>query len=381
MADTNKGSIRYAVESSWGATPSGPAMTELRVTGESLSHQKQTVVSQEVRKDRMRADVLEVGQSAAGDINFELSYGSFEDFFESALASTVTSTLVTNASVTFAASTITLGAGGFTAFTVGRHIRIHGGGLAAAINGAVAKVESVNASVITITGTTLSVATGSAVINSRTLKNGVSEQSQLVEVAFTDVSAVKYFTGLEVNQMQLNVQSQQIVTGVFSLMGKRGFSASTSVASTVATANTNVPMTAAANVGDIKEGGTIVSAAIQSLTLSLAANLRARSGVGSKPPFSLGQGGVDVTGAINLYFATLGIYEKMLAHTSTSLTFRFTDTAGNVIVVTLPKIYIAGGDPNVTGIDADVFQQAQFTGAYDATTNCVVQLDFLPVTP
>lgn len=382
QADTNLGTLRYSVESTWGETPAGPVMTEVRLTSESLSHQKQTVVSQQVRSDRRRADVLEVGQSASGDVGFELSYGSFDDFFESALGSTIASAVVTNALVSITASTVTDPGGGFVSagFKIGQHLRLTGGGLAAANSGAVIKVSTVAASTITFTGTTLTAEAVSAVINGRMFRDGVTEKSLLMEVNFTDLTAVKYFTGMEVGQMSLNVQSQQIVTGTFSFVGEGGVAASVTIASTVTTANSNVPMTAAANVGSLVEGGSALSTAIQSITLNVNGNLRSQPAVGQKPAIGVGQGGIDITGNLTAYFEDITLYNKMINHTSSSLSFRFTDSASNIIIVTIPKIYFTTGDPSISGLDADVFVAMDFVGTNDTTSDTMIQIDALPVT-
>src|SRR5690606_32469052 len=98
---------------------------------------------------------------------------------------------------------------------------------------AIARIASVNASVITVVGTTLSATTASATINGRNLRNGTTERSHLLEVAFTDLNAVKYFTGMEIANATVNVQSQQIVTQVFSFTGKTGATASATLATTI----------------------------------------------------------------------------------------------------------------------------------------------------
>ena len=91
-ADTNRVSLFYALEDDdcWGADPEVGALApkgfELRMTGETIVHSKQTLVSETIRTDRMRDTLSEVGASAEGDINFELSFRDWEAMLQGALA-------------------------------------------------------------------------------------------------------------------------------------------------------------------------------------------------------------------------------------------------------------------------------------------------------
>lgn len=89
MSDSNLSSIAYVPETVWGTTPATPALKLMRITGESISHAKDTVVSAEVRSDRQVSDMPEVGSAANGGINFELSYTAFQPFIEAAMFNTL----------------------------------------------------------------------------------------------------------------------------------------------------------------------------------------------------------------------------------------------------------------------------------------------------
>jgi len=85
-ADSSRGRLVYRQETAWNETPpANAATTRLRFTGESLSHRNATVISEEIRPDRQRDDLILVGYDVAGDINLELSYGNFDWLFEAAI--------------------------------------------------------------------------------------------------------------------------------------------------------------------------------------------------------------------------------------------------------------------------------------------------------
>lgn len=87
-ASANRADVRYVAEVSWGVTPATPALKLLRMTGESLNANIQTAVSQEIRPDRDIQDIAKIGSDAGGGVDFELSYGSFDDMLEAAMCNT-----------------------------------------------------------------------------------------------------------------------------------------------------------------------------------------------------------------------------------------------------------------------------------------------------
>lgn len=84
-ATSNLARLRYIREDTFGETPSTGNSQDIRFTGESLSFSLQTETSQEIRSDRQVADLIQVGAETSGDIQFELSFGSFDDFIAAAL--------------------------------------------------------------------------------------------------------------------------------------------------------------------------------------------------------------------------------------------------------------------------------------------------------
>lgn len=67
----------------------------MRHTGESLKQDTTVVTSEEIRSDRQIADIIRTGVGASGGIDFELSYGTFDDFLQAILFSDGWSTEVT----------------------------------------------------------------------------------------------------------------------------------------------------------------------------------------------------------------------------------------------------------------------------------------------
>ena len=120
FADSNRASLRFVEESTtnWGVTPTSGTSKEMRITSSSLAAAKETVISDELRSDRMVGSVAETGASTAGDINFEFSAGAQDDFIEQFLQGNYTRDLsfqkFEGSSVAITgATTITIAGGNF----------------------------------------------------------------------------------------------------------------------------------------------------------------------------------------------------------------------------------------------------------------------------
>lgn len=80
MSDTNRVRLAYVEEGVLGQTPATPTLRTARITGESLVFQITNTTSNELRADRMTADLVQTGAQVGGDLNLELSHplsGSF----------------------------------------------------------------------------------------------------------------------------------------------------------------------------------------------------------------------------------------------------------------------------------------------------------------
>jgi len=168
FADANRAQIRYIEESTFGTTPGAGTTREVRLTSSSLTANKETVVSDELRADRMVSDIVEVSASSGGDINFEWSSGPNDEFIAAFLLAEwtrpMTMDFVEGAILSITGTDeITVAGRDVTAlFVAGRRIKLVGWPTAG--NNGYYEVASSTTSgadtVITVTVTTLSTETG-----------------------------------------------------------------------------------------------------------------------------------------------------------------------------------------------------------------------------
>ena len=88
MANGSRHSMRIVAESAYGTTPANPVFDIIRHTGTTLGLSKESLQSEELRDDRQISDFRHGAYQVGGDINVELSYGSFDKLLEAVLGGT-----------------------------------------------------------------------------------------------------------------------------------------------------------------------------------------------------------------------------------------------------------------------------------------------------
>lgn len=366
MSDSNLAELSFLEEVTWGTIPS-IALNTLRYTSESLDDNTDSAESQEVRSDRQIADQIRTGKSASGDINFELSYGSFDvlltGFMMAAWGATKNFTATDYSIVS--SNVLKSVAQDMSAFIVGEWIEVRG--FTTAGNNGYHKVTAVNASAsggdeITLDATVSTALANEAVgdtvtVKGATLFNGTTKKSFVLEREYTDLTNIfDNFTGMRVDSMSLNVQTNSIITGSFSFQGEQGAATAAATIGTGANvaANSNDVMNAIDHVAELREAKTTLTDDVLSITLQGANNLRQQQAVGNLGAIGIGLGKVQLTGTLQAYFATRALLNKYRAWTSTSLSFKTEDGSGNAYIWDLEKIYITSAPAVIGGQDQDV---------------------------
>ncbi len=381
MSDTNRTGIYFVEEDTWGTTPAS-ALQELRITGESLGFVIDHMVSGEIRDDRQITDLVQTGAECNGGFNFELSHGTFDLLFEGALWSEwVDCTPISASDITVAnsGSTYTTVGENFVTdgFVVGQWVEI--AGFTDSANNGIFKLTAVSTTVLTVDATLADEASGDAItITGSFLRNGTTEKSYSVERKHDDITEFFGFLGMVVNTLELTIAANAAVTGGFEFTGKSAALAQATIGTGASTAaSTTDVLDALSNVGTITEGGSALSLMIQEVSISIANNVRGIPAVGTLGAADIGVGKCDITGTLNVMFADDSLYDKYLANTASSLSFRLTDSSDNVYIFTLPNIKFETDQPNAEGQDADVVENITWRAMRDSTTDCMIQIDRL----
>ena len=375
MSDANLTIIRYVAEVTWGEVPAGPPkFTDLRETSETFKGDKTTETSDEIDEDRNITEIIETGIGASGDLNFALSYASYEDFMLALLMAAAWSTPV--AVLASGAVTVVALAGTFTIGTAwdadpaaAEWIRWEGfteGG-----NNGYFKIDTATSSVITVlnkddlvdevAGSGISAVTGKQAVN------GVERYSFAFEREHTDlVNVFDLLRGMMVDGMSWDIPARGKLTGSFSFLGR-------DEQPTAATAGDGAPN--AKNTNPIISSGNDIQAinidhsavCVMTGTLDFVNSLREVLCAGTIAPNSLGLGRFITTGDLELLFTDNAQKTKFANHTDSGLALVIEDSLGNGIVLEVPSYQMTDDETNAEGVDTELSERISIEAHKDST--------------
>lgn len=382
MSDVNR--IRLAIigEQSFGGDPDAGNPTILRFTGDSLKQDTATVVSEQIRSDRQIVDIIRTGRGVSGNVNFELTFETFNDLLKAMLMDDAWSSPVTISATTISASSVDNSfndsGAGFGSLVADSWIKT--AQFSNAANNGVFKIVSKTSTKIIVEGGTLvTEAAGSTRIikMGAEIINGTTLKSFILERAYLDLSPILYakYNGMCINQMSMDIPADGVIKGNFAFIGIQ--EQSTGPLSAQYTDETETaPMTGANHVYKVLEN--MSDLAVLSAALTLNNNLRSRLQVGTLGPIGVGTGSLEVTGSLRVYFESNTLYNKYLNQTKTSLVLIVQDSDGNVYVVDLPSVKITNGQRVAGGPNTDVVAELEFRAYMDEDEENTIRIASFP---
>ena len=343
-----------------------------------------TVRSNELRSDAEIADEVKVGESATGDLPFELSFGSdFDTLFEHALRSTFSAASATTGSTTLDvddATTFSRAAGSFLTNGFEYGMIFDSTGFTDAANNGTFTIREVTATTITIQEGGLVVESGGgdeqiAAVGQH-LTAGIVKDSLSIEKTHELGGTDAYFRyeGCRVGGMNITVAAENLVTGSFPVLGL-GEVTDTAIVSgaTYTAANTAQVMSAADNLatGFRSNAGPFF---YQNLQFSLTNNLRAQPAIGQVRAAGIGYGRREITGTMTAYFENLNHYNESVNNTVGGLSFRCGDTT-NWYNFVFPRVRFTTRDAFATGNNTDIVTNLGFTATFDSDVGASVRID------
>ena len=266
LATGSRASLGYIVEDVPGTPKTGAAFTDFRrKSAAGLGLTKEAYDSEEVRADRMLADSRHGVRRATGDVETELSDGSYSPFWAALLgrSSWVDSTAITTGAVSqvFAAAptnTITKTGTSYATlgFLIGDRVNIAGGA-----NAGLATIVGMSANGLTITvDRALSAETLSTEIvgHSFSVSTGSERVSFTMERAYSDINQFQVFYGMRVNSCAVALPPTGLATATWNFIGKDALGLASASASTpfpYASAGTSSVLAAVNGVLFLTTGG------------------------------------------------------------------------------------------------------------------------------
>lgn len=382
LASTSLAQLRYIEETAYGEIPVAGNPKELRMTGESLDYSIEKISSEELNADRANTDMIAVNASTSGNIEAELSFAEYDDFFRAGLMgawapygvagigsvfeATITSTTIT-------ASVAPTGSSAFTNLLPGQWFKL--GGTSTANDTRLFRVSKTTAptsTVITLDPNTPAVAGGpyaATVLKAARLSNGKQLRTFVLEKNYSDVSEFFAYRGQAVSSFSLNMSSGAITTLSFSMMGRDAVADNTTMLpGTPIASTTNRVMSGVSGESCAlwADGAPITGTFINSIALSYDNALRAQNALCSLGSVGIGLGTINATLDVEMYFTSgRTFFDDFLGNTNQELAFTTVDTEGNGYIFTVPKANVSSYQVTAGGRDSDLMVSIQFTGLLD----------------
>ncbi len=350
FAQGSRHDIATVPEVTFGVTPGSPTMTAMRNTGTTLNLSKESFVSGEIRSDRQITISRHGNKQVGGDINFELSYGSLDDYLESvmfstfaAFAGTASGALTDAAGYAVGITAITLGSAGTGSILTGDVITFAGDTNPYVVLTGDPDVSDGASIVLQAPGLLVAIPASTTAVTVRPgnqIKVGVIQKSFSIERRFVDIDQYLVFAGCVANTFSLNVAAGQMLTGSIGFVGSKLTVTGTELAVPGAAPTAEV---FSAFEGSILDGDTVI-AIVTALTMNMQNGVEANFVVGSDETPQLSFGRANLSGTVTAFFEDAVLLNKFINETPASLKLTLTDKAFNVLDFDIPNIRYNGGD-------------------------------------
>jgi hypothetical protein len=392
-ATANRTALYRVLESVWGTTPATPALIETRYTGESLDESMSFEKSKEIRSDRQLTDTVLVDASPSGGINIELSFGAYDDLFQSALMDTWSAALaivgVAGDISTLAAASDNLTsttAGKFTNVQVGQWIKLSGWA-DADTNTLYFVSGKTNDQTLTLSpqpNAAETPALAAAHVDGKMLRNGVTESSYTLVKQFNDTTVMTRhnFMGMRVKGFSLQMQTKSILTGAFNFVGKTGQVVETTFSGeSIVPASTGEVLNAVSSIRSVLQDQAPMGTdgTMMSLSMELDNQHREQKGLGVLGNVGSVAGQLLVNYSGSQYFESKAQADKYKNTEVFAFAYMLEDQAGNIMVISSPRCKYEKFTTAASQLDSDVMADVQFTALRDPVTDCMVQIDVFPV--
>ena len=390
MSDSSRVRVSIVAESVYGSTPSSPAMLILPITGASLQDRVGYVQSNVIVDSRNVEDLVRVSKSAGGGIPCELRYSPADGGLDRAIRAVLCSGAFTAAAtvnsveVVGLGTTITRGSGSFVSdgFEVGDLVRLSDNN-----NGddGFYMVTAVEALTLTVQAAGSQGAgwtdddSSCVVVRGARAKNGTTNVSFSVEVAYLDLQIAHIFTGCVFSGAEIGVAIGQLSTIAFSLDGQTSTRVDSNtgttdqfIAGATYTAAASHPTLDPIGVQEIKVAGSDYAAS--SVNMSLTNNVRGREQLGALGPQSMAKGQFGATGRISAYFEDFDDHDDFAENVASSVWWAMLDANSRGYSFSYPQVKFSDVSNPVQGNNADVFKSIAATAYKDPTELCTLRM-------
>lgn len=315
MSNASQAGLYYVKEATFGAgPPAATAFKAIRFTSEGLKQTMGFEQSDEISPDRATLGVLRTSLAAGGPVGFELSYGTYDDWFAAALGGTWA---------------------------------IAGGGVG------IDRLENAG------------VKTGNSFVIEKKFSDiteFLSYHGAMVNTMSLDIPAQGKITG----------------SFEFLALNEAAAGATIATVTTPIAATSTPIVNSIDNISAVTEGGSAFTGCIDRISLQFNNNLRTKNCVGVVGAADVGYGQMQITGTFRAHYESRTLYEKKLNQTASSIGWTITDALGNAYIFLVPEIKYTDGQVVAGGNNQDVIADLSFTAIKDPSLAVMFRLDRNP---
>lgn len=373
--ESNDAVVSYAQETVYGVLPA-VAFQNIRFTGETLAGTKQRNRPGEILNTGEVAAAVTTQEAAGGNVNFALSFGTFDDLLAGALNNDWGATFALNGSAgNISVSTAGLGGsliltgpvGSFLTIRVGQWLRLKGF-TQPALNNAyrVAYVDGAgtNVTLIPVTTTAAETPAGSAAgVRGCMLTNAHVFHSYTLQTKFGAGLYLRY-PGSYVTAFTLSGGVGQFLSGSFTFMSnsEQQFTVDGSTGAALAAPSGRVHDPVAGFAG-VYLNGQPISAVVDSFSISATdTGAKQEYGMGSATAQGQIMGLLEVKGTVKVYFKDFALYSMFKTETQGVISFVTRDPAGNAYAITILAANILNPAIDASGPSTAVMATFQLEG-------------------
>jgi len=383
MSSSNRESISFIAEVTWGTTPGSPTGQKIEFVDTTIGQTNETTSSNTIRSDTNRVGTIRTGINPGGDLNTEWQFAAYDSFLEAAWRSTFPSDIAISATTIDAASgdnSFNDSGSGFGSVLSGQWIRVSGYS-DPANNGHFRVTTATSAKLIVTGGTLVTEAVGpTVVIKGALMKNGTTQKSYTMERNAEDITEFISVTGMRVGEFNLSMGLRSIAAAGFTFIGKQATQAQATVMSGGFTTEVSNPkMNTIDDVKAIYIDGVISTDNFTQLDLAVTLNQEGLSAIGSLPFIDVDQRSIGVSGTLGLYYEDATFQDFSFDYTSFDLAFITEDSDGASYVIDMQNVNITGGSPDNPGIDQTITAPYTYEATYDSTFDATIGITKIPV--
>jgi hypothetical protein len=208
--------------------------------------------------------------------------------------------------------------------------------------------------------------------STNTLKVGVTPKHFYIEDRLSDITQFRGFTGMSVNSMQMSIQSDQMITTTFSMVGKDFTISDTSIGTGYTPISTNEPMdgnvgSSSVAIGNV--GNSSATTIITGLDFTIDNGQEAQHRLGSNVAKCLTYGRATITGTFTAFFEDADLINRFDNETLTEISVTVDDPSGsNPYTFLFPSCKLNGA-PVPLENEQTRFFTIPFVALFDATEN------------